>query len=176
MKKILTLLLAGILLVLSACGDKDSSNDSEGYTEGFLGDTLSTYWFDFTVEDAYACQDFGGYTAAAGKQLVVASLSLKNTQRYSLDMWYGDFPLLWGDGDDEIVYPLSAATEQQLPDEYSLAIKEDRTGLLVYEVPADVQDFTMAFVEYFEDGTDDGEEGDAYFVYFTAKTNERAGI
>ena len=32
MKKILTLLLAGILLVLSACGDKDSSNDSEGYT------------------------------------------------------------------------------------------------------------------------------------------------
>ena len=54
MKKILTLLLAGILLVLSACGDKDSSNDSEGYTEGFLGDTLSTYWFDFTVEDAYA--------------------------------------------------------------------------------------------------------------------------
>ena len=145
MKKILTLLLAGILLVLSACGDKDSSNDSEGYTEGFLGDTLSTYWFDFTVEDAYACQDFGGYTAAAGKQLVVAS-------------------------------PLSAATEQQLPDEYSLAIKEDRTGLLVYEVPADVQDFTMAFVEYFEDGTDDGEEGDAYFVYFTAKTNERAGI
>lgn len=175
MKKILTLLLAGVLLALCACGGKES-NDTEGYTEGFLGDTMSTYWFDFTVEDAYACQAYGDYRASAGNQLVVAGLSLQNTQRYSLDMWYGDFPLVWGDGDDEIVYPLSAATEQQLPDEYSLAIQEARTGLLVYEVPADVQDFTMVFVEYFDDGTDEGEEGDAYFVYFTATANERAGL
>ncbi len=176
MKKILTLLLAGVLLTaLCACGGKDGSS-GDGYAEGFLGDTLSTYWFDFVVEDAYACQSYGGYTAAVGNQLVVACLSLENTQRYSLDMWYGDFPLVWGSGDDEIAYPLSAATGQQLPDEYSLAIREARSGLLVYEVPAGIQDFTMVFVEYFEDGTEEGAEGDAYFVYFTAKDDEMAGI
>ena len=48
---------------------------------------------------------------------------------------------------------------------------EERTGELVYEVPAGQVDFSIAYLEMFDDGTEEGDTGDAYFVYFTAEDN-----
>ena len=42
-------------------------------------------------------------------------------------------------------------------------MNEERTGLLVYEVPADSKDFSISYLEAFEEG----DEGDTFFVYFT---------
>ena len=38
-----------------------------------------------------------------------------------------------------------------------------RQGLLVYEVPAEGKDFSISYMEAFEEGDD----GDTFFVYFT---------
>ena len=69
-KRLLALALAALLALgaLTACGsdggtaggEADSAGQEEGYVPGgglgYLGDVMHTYWFDFTVEDAYACQ------------------------------------------------------------------------------------------------------------------------
>lgn len=192
MKKLLSLALTCLLLVsLAACGgssndrgpltggspasngsNNSGSQDNDGYQEGgdwgYIGDVMHTYWFDFTVDDAYTCAEYEGYTASEGKQLVVATLSLKNTFLQSLPMSQTDFQIQWGgEGDDDYEWPISAVSEAQLPDEYTLAINESRSGVVVYEVPAGTSDFSISFGEYFEDKS----EGDVYFIYFTATSN-----
>lgn len=171
MKKIVSLFMAfTVLLSLSACGGlslKPDENKSDS-KEGYIGDTLSTYWFDFTVNDAYISYDYEGYTPEAGNKLVVAKLTLKNRMNFSLDMWQGDFPILWDDEENGLEYPISAFTDDQLPDEYTLGINQSKSGLLVYVVPEDYRDFTIAFLEIFEDeDNEDGRDGDVYFIDFT---------
>ena len=44
---------------------------------------------------------------------------------------------------------------------------ETREGVLVSQVPDSACDFTLAFLEVFDNGTPEGEEGDVYLAYFT---------
>lgn len=52
-----------------------------------------------------------------------------------------------------------------MPEEYDLSVNEERTGLLVFEVPEDSKDYSISYLEQFSNDT----EGDVFFVYFTAK-------
>lgn len=62
MKKRISMLLAIVLaLSLTACGDKTGYAD-EGYGEGRMGDTMHTEFFDYTLNSAYLCDEFEGYT------------------------------------------------------------------------------------------------------------------
>ena len=173
MKKAVSLLLTLMMLFsLAACDgiSLDPSTGGSDNKEGYIGDTLSTYWFDFPVNEAFIATDYEGYTPESGYKLVVAELTLKNRMSFSVDMWQGDFPILWDSGDDDsgIAYPISAFTDDQFADEYTLGINKTMTGLLVNEVPEDYRDFTIGFMEYFEDeNNEDGREGDAYFIDFT---------
>lgn len=36
----------------------------DGYASGYMGDTMHTAFFDFTVDSAYTTQEFDGLTAA----------------------------------------------------------------------------------------------------------------
>ena len=53
--------------------------------------------------------------------------------------------------------------------EYELAVNETRTGDLVFDVPADEKDFSISTMELFDDGSLEGEEGDTFFVFFSAE-------
>lgn len=172
MKKIISVCLAfAMLLALSACGEGGLSltGSKNNNKEGYIGDTLSTYWFDFTVDGAYSCSEYEGYAAGSGKKLVVVSLTLKNTWGQSVDMWDTDFPILWGGEDDgDLDYPIAPFTDEQLPAEYSLGINQTKSGVLVYEVPDSYRDFSLAFLEIFEDeNSEEGKDGDLFFVDFT---------
>ena len=187
-KRLFAVLLAALvgLGALTACGggnengatgEEAEDQEEEGYVPGgglgYLGDTMHTYWFDFTVEDAYICQSYDSYTAAADMQLVVVTMAVQSTFLQSLPMSRYDFQIQWGgEGEDDYAWPIAAATGDQFPDEYSLGIHEERSGVLVYEVPADTVDFSLSFAEYFEDDT----EGDVYFVYFSAHTSGGAAV
>ena len=177
-KKIVSLALAlTMLLTLASCdvlslkpgGSSNGSSTSTGNDkEGYIGDTLSTYWFDFTVDDAYICDEYEGYTPASGYQLVVVEMTLKNRVTFSVDMYRGDFPILWDDEENGLDYPLAYIGGDQFPDEYTLGINQKKSGELVYEVPTDYRDFSVAFLEIFEDeNNEDGRDGDVFFVDFT---------
>ena len=120
--------------------------DDDGYAEGRIGDVMRTYFFDYTVNSAYTCKEFEGYTPAEGNKLL-------------------------GDDDDDdafdapITYYSDAVSDDQLPEEYDLSVNEERTGLLVFEVPEDSKDYSISYLEQFSNDT----KGDVFFVYFTAK-------
>ena len=181
MKKKFWVLLAVLSLALSltACGGDGGSN------EGRVEDTMETYFFDFTVNSAYLTNEYEGYTPAEGNTLLVAGITVKNTFQESIEMYDTDFQAQWGDDSDEafsipITTDMATYTEldpigeNQLPGTYTLAVDEERTGELVYEVPAGNVDFSISYLELFEDGTEEGEEGDTFFVYFTAEAQAQA--
>lgn len=200
-KKWLSVLLALILaLALAGCdkipgqsggsgnsGSSGSNSDNsgssgsesgvyaeDGYAEGRMGDVMHTYFFDYTVKSAYVCSEYEGYTPSEGYELLVVETTVKNTSTSSITMWDVDFQAQWNDSQDsgEFSWPVEAELgENQLPAEYDLGVNEERTGLLVFEVPAGNKDFSVSYLEIFEDGTEEGEEGDMFFVFFTAETN-----
>ena len=167
MKKFAGIMVATVLAFsLVACGPVDSavqnlagaaSNkgsgvvtaDDDGYAEGRIGDVMRTYFFDYTVNSAYTCKEFEGYTPAEGNKLLVAELTVKNTDRSTVTMYDTDFQIQWGDDDDDdafdapITYYSDAVSDDQLPEEYDLSVNEERTGLLVFEVPEDSKDLFL---------------------------------
>lgn len=178
-KKLASLVLATVLAVTAFTGCGDSSddpgkaNDNPGYIEGYLGDTMHTYFFDFTVNSAYTCASYENYTPAEGNQLLVTDLTVKNTFSESIEMYDTDFMILWDDPSDDayslpVTYNLQSGEtlgKNMLPAVYSLAIKESRGGILVYEVPVGFKDFSIAYVTIFDNETD----GDIFFVHFTSE-------
>ena len=181
MKKLLTLALAAMMaLSLAACGGDAASSESAESSEGRTGDTMETYFFDFTVNSAYLTESYEGYTPAVeGDMLLVAEVTVKNTFQESIEMYDTDFQLAWGEEDDAYAYPvttdmetfeeLDPVGENQLPGTYPLAVNEERSGELVYEVPSGYTDFSICYLEMFDDGTEEGDTGDYHFVYFTAE-------
>ena len=158
-------------------GETISSED--GYGEGRLGDTMQTYFFDYTVNSAYTCTEFAGTTPAEGSMFLVADVTVCNTDNRSIEMYDTDFQAQWGsDGEEDFRVPITYDTEnqmdlptltdEQLPSTYTLAVDEERTGLLVYEVPAGFQDFSISYQEMFSDDS----YGDTFFVFFTAEPQE----
>ena len=93
MRRLGTILVLGALSLslLSGCGDK-TGYAKDGFAEGRLGDTMHTYFFDFTVNSAYLCDTYEGYTPIMeGYQLLVADVTVKNTNRESIPMYDTDF-------------------------------------------------------------------------------------
>lgn len=195
MKRLLSVLLAAFLALSAAgCGAKDSgrtaakSGDNigsgngevyaeNGYAEGRLGDTMHTYFFNYRVNGAYTCGEFAGRTAADGCKLLVVEITVKNTSTASVEMYDTDFQAQWGgSGEEDYRLPITTdpatfeeldpISDDQLPGTYELGINQERTGLLVYEVPADSKDFSISYLEIFEEGDD----GDTFFVFFTPET------
>ena len=160
-----------LVLALSACGDSSgSASGSDGdFVEGRIGDVMSDRFFDFTVNSAYTCGSFEEYTPEEGKQLLVAELTIKNTFNETIPMFDTDFQAQWNDQDDQdnaFSNPVeTVVSEDQMEAEYDLAVDEERTGLLIFEVPEDYQDYSIVYQEELDNGT----IGDLYQVYFTAK-------
>lgn len=176
MKRWSTIICTGVLCfaLLAGCGDK-AGYAKDGYAEGRMGDTMHTYFFDYTVNSAYLCDTFEGYVPSQPDyRLLVAEVTVKNTNRESIPMYDTDFQIQWSDTDEEAYdYPITlyadAVSESQLPTEYELAVDEERTGLLIYEVPSGETDFSISYLELFDDGTEEGEMGDLFYIYFSAE-------
>lgn len=146
--------------------DTSSTDDTSStvYT-GEIGDTMSTAWFDFTINSAEAYNDYAGYTAAPNRQLVVVDITIYNTFSSSNPMVDTDFWITWDDTGryaDPVASSESISSEF-LPGEYDMDPGDEVTGKLLYEVPATFTSFAVNFTEYFASN----EFGDSFAVYFT---------
>lgn len=139
----------------------------DGYGYGEMGSVLRTTFFDFCLNDAYVTDSFAGYEAAEGAKLLVAELTVSNNDYEEVPMYDLDFQIQWGDSsEDAFAFPLTGLEDEDVfPDEYELEAGEKRTGILVFEVPADADEtaFSISHQEYFSGHT----EGDTYFIYFS---------
>ena len=176
-----TLLLVLLWMVLPGCTDQGA--ESEG--DFVPGETVSTYWFEFTVEAVTAMDSYDGYRPEDGNRLMVCRLSLENTFDDTVSMTQTDFFLLWEDGagpSDQSVslegmvgtYALPKFARDQMEDNYDLPQGEKREGDLVFEVPETVDQFALVFEEYYVDGESEAgySVGDHYAVWFTLEDAE----
>ena len=173
MKKFIALLLTTLtMLTLTSCGSRAGYPDKDGFAEGGMGTTMHTYFFDYTVNSAYLCDEYEGYGASDVYEFLVVDVTVKNTSPQSIEMYDTDFQIQWGDdSDDAFDFSLTFYSENgeplsddMLPGTYTLASKESRTGLLVFEVPEGNSEFSLSYMELFGDDS----TGDTFFVYFDA--------
>ena len=168
---LLVLCLAVLLLGGCSSGSGVEKNQFE------VGNKVSTYWFDFTVDQVETANTFGSYTAREGCRLAVCHLTIKNTFDQDVLMGWADFILQWerdGEGADASVsggmegaYTLPQYTQDQFLDEYTLEKGGQREGLLVFEVPEEVSRAALVFQELYADGesTSQYTEGGSYYVW-----------
>lgn len=103
----------------------------------------------------------------------MADVTVKNVFGETITMFDNDFQVQWNsDNNDDYDFPVTFYLEEGtslgdevLPAQYDLAKDESRTGLLVFEVPAGEKDFSISYMEYF----DDDSTGDTFFVFFSAE-------
>lgn len=169
MKKLAALLLAAVMATsVIGCGGSAGGvvRPKNGLAEGKIGNTMRTYWFDFSVNSAYLCDSFSGYDAADGYNLLVVDITVTNTFSEILPMYDSDFWIDWDpDDDDAYAYPVENASSLNsniLPGEYYLMVDETENGLLLYEIPDGNTDLAIAYMEL----TDQNETGDFFVVYF----------
>lgn len=180
-KRIAPLLLAALMtLSLAACGGStggisganDIYPDDEGYANGRMEDVMHTYFFDYTVNSAYLCEQYESYVPKDGYDLLVADVTIKNTHTETITMFDTDFQVQWNsEAEDAFDVPITyymdvteTISNDVLPYEYELKVNKSRTGLLIFEVPEGEGDFSISYLEYF----DDDSTGDVFFVYFSA--------
>ena len=189
MKKFSALILAVVLLVsLAGCGlvskgfsealdevleeeagAKDIVNvilPEEGYAGGRIGDTFRTEFFDFTVDSVRSVDSYEGYTESENTDLLDVVITVKNTFGEELPMFNSDFQIQWhdlGDKDEDfgfgIIFPES---ETVMPEEYTQKRAETVTYHIIYEVPEEADEFSVSYLEYYEDDT----TGDVFFCFF----------
>lgn len=179
MKKRFATLFLSLLFALSmtACGSSDKDTviyaNENGVAQGQMGDVLRNVFFDYTVNSAYLCGEYEGYTATDGYELLVAEITVHNVFEEGITMYDTDFLVQWdSNAEDAYDCPLTlylaegeSLGDDVLPVEYDLAKDESRTGLLIYEVPQGETEFTISYQEYFEDES----VGDTFFISFSAE-------
>lgn len=139
----------------------DSDSSEMQFYDGRIGDTLSTAFFDFTVDsvdltDAVAAEE--------GMMVLDVVITVKNTFGEEIPMFYNDFQMQYGEGDYDCCYSLIEDTlpENTVPERYGLKRAETVSYHYYYPVPEDATEFAIAYLEVYEDDS----TGDAFFIYF----------
>jgi len=149
-----------------AMDDSEVVLPEEGYAEGRIGTTFRTAFFDFCIDDVDSCESYEGYTPAEGMQLIDVTVTVKNTFGEDLPMFNSDFQIQWhdlGDKDEDFgIGVILAESETVMPEEYTQKRAETVTYHIIYEVPAEAKEFSVSYLEYYEDDT----TGDVFFCFF----------
>lgn len=165
MRKSWTLILT-LFLLLAACSAEEKQTAFQ------VGETASTYWFEFALQSVETADRYAGHEAPRGSRLVLCQMSIESTFDGSVPMGQGDFILMWADPEDlgsqKAAFPLAQYTDSQLPDEYDMEEGEVWEGLLIYELPEEAVQAELMFEEQYVDGDNqsDYSVGDRYTVAF----------
>lgn len=133
--------------------------DPAEYSAG-LGEELANVFFSYQVNDVKTASQFNGALPEDGYQYLIINVTVKNVSGQTIPMSMFDFELDWGY--DGYAYSEDPVTEAQLPTEWEMEADDVTQGDLVFQAPADQTDFSLSYLEVYEDGT----EGDYYYIDF----------
>lgn len=137
-----------------------TSEEEDGFYEGKIGDTFRTAFFEFTAKSATVVDTYADYTPAEGYKLIDIVVEEKNIFEEALPMFNYDFQIQWGS--EGFANGLLDLDEKVMPEEFTLDLDAKAEYHLVYEVPNDVTEFQLVYLEVYEDDS----EGDFFSVYF----------
>lgn len=186
MKKVLAILVTlSMMFSMAACGgDSDGGagvvdkvtkmlgSQGRSYDElvtGEQGDKLSSEFFDFTITNAESAAELDGYTPnVEGNQFIVADVAVTNTTDEDIPVGNYDFSIIWdttAETAEEDHYAYTVFMDGMYPDDEYLTPGDTLSGKLVFELPADVKEFGIAYEEIY----DDDFVGDTYVVQCSLK-------
>lgn len=162
MKRVLSVCICAVMaiMMLAGCGS--------GENVGKIGTTMKTYFFNFKVISAEAVDSFAGQSPeGAGNRFVVVEVETTNTFSQSIEMYDWDYQLQWDERDNPDTYAivLDALDDTCAPLAYDLGVDRTMKYYYVYEVPADVSNFELCYLEEFEG--DDVDDGTIHYVQFS---------
>lgn len=153
---ILTLLLS--LTCFTACNLNPKQMIQEvkahflsGDVNGKIGKTYSTAWFEFTINSIEEISEYEDYTPAEDSVLYDVVINEKNICQEKIFMGTYDFYMESSALSDPI-FPLDPLDENMMPTQFGLAVDEVAEYHMVYEIPANVPDLALMFVEVDENG------------------------
>lgn len=121
-----------------------------GDVTGEVGKAYATQWFDFTVESIKFVEEYAGYRAEDGNELVDVLLTETGTFAEPSPMGTFDFSI-YSPSRDENYWPISPLDDTMMPDEFDLAKDETVKYHMVYEVPEGLSDLALMYVEVDEE-------------------------
>ncbi|MCL2122132.1 MAG: DUF4352 domain-containing protein [Clostridiales bacterium] len=135
-----------------------------GSAKGKIGEEMVSVFFSFTVNRAELAGEFEENKPERSYIYLIIEMTVRSILDRSLPMWADDFPIQWGDGDNDYAYPLEKISDSQMDAEFSLHEGESVTKNLIYEVPAPdgEREYTITYLEYFADDV----EGNMFYVSF----------
>mgnify|MGYP005764389673 CR=1 FL=1 len=140
-----------VALALSGCNSVQTIKAVDGYAEGRIGDTMENSFFTFTVKSAQFVDEYAGYQPKEGYVLLDAVVDMKNVFGETIPMYVDDFQIQWGDGDMDFGYAIDPIDDTMIPLEFELGRAESREYHCVYEVPEGSTEFSISYLEIFED-------------------------
>lgn len=160
-------LFALCIVLMTGCGQKKDKNGSlmsddgrsyGGLIQADMKDTVSTAFFDVTVDEAVKYDTFqfsdGLYQAEEGKTYLLVTLTIKNTYAENLSMSITDFVLNYdGNESTEIITGYGKAEmnkEEYMENLFTLKQDESVTKTILFTV-ADKEQYTINYTEYYED-------------------------
>lgn len=183
MKKTAILLVMTLALFCTGCANQSQSAADateastaadtimidQTYNEGLIGTTMTTAFFDFTIDHVFTSDQLGNSKPSDGKEFLVARFDIRNNTDQTIDMCSMDFQVQWGDETEEaFAVPVSISDvsigSYLLPSEYTLTPNEEKIGYYVFEVPDGSVNMNISYLEQYTDGT----QGNVYFVFFEA--------
>lgn len=135
----------------------------DGLAEGVLGDVMRNTFFDYTVVSAAYVDTYADYTPAEGNVLIDTVIKITNVFGDEIPMYREDFQIQWGEGEEDYGYCIDPIDDTMLPVEFTMAEDEVVEYHVVYEVPQGNSEYSISYLEYFEDES----EGDVFFVEFS---------
>ena len=156
--------ITGLISEIASDEATSGSNGEFNYIDGTVGQTISTYFFDFIVKDSGEADAAAlGWELDEGNKLIWTEIYIENTLGREIPMFYNDFLLDHADF-ESILDPIPfCELPDQLDDEYELADGESVQGKFYFEVPNSINIFEVFTYDDF-----DGQETEnLYFVKFT---------
>ena len=144
---------------------------SEGSADAGLNTVMRTRFFDFCINEAEILDSYNGYTPADGNKLLAVTLAISTFRTDEIPMYDSDFELYWEEGEDlNSAHPVTdndVEVEGVLPAQYDLTAGDMRRGILLYEVPASAESFTLAYEENYTNAEGEDQVGDTFYVTIT---------
>ncbi|MCL2166951.1 MAG: DUF4352 domain-containing protein [Clostridiales bacterium] len=136
-----------------------------GSAKGKIGEEMVSVFFSFTVNRAEFAREFEENKPERSYIYLITEVTVKSVLDKSLPMWADDFPIQWGDGNNDYAYPLEKISNSQMDAEYRLNEGDSVTKNLIYEVPEPdgEREYTITYLEYYEDDV----EGNMFYVSFS---------
>ena len=167
-KHILWSLILCVCLVFGGCAKEE---EEEKVLDVSQGETLSTMFFDITVNSTKTTHELNEIITHEGYVFLIVNMTITNTTENTISMADSDFWLVVDDDEENYEVALSAyddietLIEDELEPTYEIGAGESKTGSLLFVVKEEGNKYVLKTQDiYMINNEEEVNEGDIYTI------------